>query len=164
MAKMIIDCADPNDMEAVDRAIEKAIGSCNVTHFRQHQEMVRSGVSNSERGSARKIAEETGENPGTVRQRIMRGKKEVVHPVPPATNDSEPTQPKEPKWLSQCRSLFYAAINKRLVRIKNRGKTGMAGLNKIISDHAARSGVPKKILTNWYFKKLEEINDEQNGD
>ena len=90
MAKMVIDCADPNDMDAVDRAIEKAIGSCNITYFRQHQAMVGASVSSSERESSRIIADEAGEDPESVRNKIRKGKVEVgiEYPDTPIENES----------------------------------------------------------------------------
>ena len=77
MAKITIDCSDPNDLAALESAIEEAVGKCNVTYFKQAQELQEAGVVLSERAAARKIAEETGEPVPTVRSRIKAGKKEV---------------------------------------------------------------------------------------
>ena len=35
MAKIVVECADPNDPEAVQAAIEEMTGKCNITYFRQ---------------------------------------------------------------------------------------------------------------------------------
>ena len=81
MAKIIIDCADPNDLKKVESLVEQTVGKCNTTYFRQHQGMVEAGTSKSKSESARIIAEDLGESPGAVRKRIERGEKEIGQPV-----------------------------------------------------------------------------------
>lgn len=80
MVTLNIDCVDPNDYEKVVEAAEKAAGSCNITYAKQHEEMVKAGTSKSRKESSRKIAKESGETPGAVEQKIMRGEK-ALHPV-----------------------------------------------------------------------------------
>jgi|GEM_PF-2943364 hypothetical protein len=75
MAKILIDCADPNDLAAINEAAEQAAGKCNVTYYNQHEAMVEAGLSSSQRESARIIAEEAGDSEEAVRKRIERGKK-----------------------------------------------------------------------------------------
>lgn len=77
MAKIVVECSDPNDLDAIEAATEQFIGRCNTTYFRQHQAMVEAGVSENKSESARKIAEETEETPEAVRTRIRRGEKEA---------------------------------------------------------------------------------------
>ena len=48
--------------------------------------MNEAGTTKSQRGSARRIAKDTGETSGAVRRRIQRGEKEVAQPVPPKKN------------------------------------------------------------------------------
>jgi hypothetical protein len=82
MAKIVIDCADPNDFAAVVESAENAAGSCTVTYAKQHLEMQKSGTSQSQRESARIIAKDSGESEGAVRRKIQRGLQEVAHDVP----------------------------------------------------------------------------------
>jgi len=82
VAKIVIECADPNDFEAMIQAAQEAAGKCNITYAKQAEALKEAGVVKSEREAARKIAEETGENEETVRKRIYRGKTEMGTPVP----------------------------------------------------------------------------------
>jgi hypothetical protein len=77
MAKIVVECSNPNDLNEVEAIMDQVAGRCNITYFKQHQGMVDAGVSESQRESARKIAEGTGETPEAVRSRIRRGEKEV---------------------------------------------------------------------------------------
>lgn len=86
MAKMVVECQDPNDLDSVERAVEFAVGRCNVTYYKQAKQMVGQGVANSKHDAAKKLAEDTGESVGAVRQRIDRGQREVAQPVQPQQN------------------------------------------------------------------------------
>ena len=72
MAKVFIDCNYLNDPEAITRAVVKVIGKCDITYFRQHEEMLKTGKSKSERESARIMAQESGETVNAVHNRIKR--------------------------------------------------------------------------------------------
>lgn len=87
MAKIVVECADPNDLSAVEEAVEQSVAKCNITYFNQHQALVEAGKSSSQRQSAKIIAEETGETSETVRNRIRRGKMEVGHVDPPQKDE-----------------------------------------------------------------------------
>jgi hypothetical protein len=80
MAKITVECSNPNDLSALEAAVEQAAGRCNITYFKQHEALVDAGKSTSQRDSARKIAEETGESPAAVESRIRRGKDQVRQP------------------------------------------------------------------------------------
>lgn len=82
MAKIVVECADPNDLDAVESAAEKFVGKCNVTYFKTHQALKEAGTSESVRQSARIISEDTGESEGAARMRINRGQAEVERLVP----------------------------------------------------------------------------------
>ena len=77
MARIILDCADPNDFKSILELAEKAAGRCNVTYANQAQALIDAGTVKSEREAARKIAEETGEPEKTTYTRIRRGKEEL---------------------------------------------------------------------------------------
>jgi len=79
MAKIVIDCADPNDFAKVVESAEKAAGSCTITYAKQHLEMVEKGTSKSVRESARIISEDSDETPKAVEHKISRGLKEMPH-------------------------------------------------------------------------------------
>ena len=82
MAKIVVECADPNDLQEIEKSVLDGVGRCVITYFKQHQVMIDAGKSKSERESARQIAEETGESPEAVRKKISRGKTQVGQPVP----------------------------------------------------------------------------------
>jgi len=84
MAKMTIECADPNDFKSVLELAEQAVGKCNITYANTAKALIEAGTVKSEREAARKIAEGTDEPVETVRHRIKEGKKEVggVSPKP----------------------------------------------------------------------------------
>ncbi|MCJ8501030.1 hypothetical protein [Desulfatitalea alkaliphila] len=77
MARITIDCADPNDFAQIVEKAEQAAGRCNVTYAKQAAALVEAGTVRSERAAAQQIAEETGEPVNTVRAMIQRGKSEV---------------------------------------------------------------------------------------
>lgn len=79
MAKIVIDCADPNDFAQVVESAEKAAGSCTVTYAKQHLEMVEVGTSGSIRESSRIIAEDSDETPKAVEHKIHRGLDGLPH-------------------------------------------------------------------------------------
>jgi len=81
MAKIVVECSNPNDMDEVEALVDQVAGKCNVTYFKQHQGMVEAGTSKSKSESARIIAEDTEESHGAVRKRIERGEKESGQPV-----------------------------------------------------------------------------------
>lgn len=83
MAKIMIDCANPNDFQEVIKQAEKAVGNCTITYAKRDIELQDKGISSSTRESARIIAEETDESPDAVRMKINRGKKRLEQPVPP---------------------------------------------------------------------------------
>jgi len=77
MAKIVVECADPNDPKAVEAAIEEMTGKCNITYFRQAEKMKATGKAKSDLDAAKKIAKDTDESEEGVRQRIRRGREEV---------------------------------------------------------------------------------------
>jgi len=79
MAKILISCKDPNDLDELYRRIDDAAGRCNITYFKQHEKMIEAGKSKSVRETARKISAETGESFNSVHHRIRRGQEEVCH-------------------------------------------------------------------------------------
>jgi len=83
MARIVVECANPNDPQAVEAAMEDMVGKCNVTYFKQAEKMKEAGKATSDREAARKIAKDTGESDGAVRLRIQRGRDEVAQGVPP---------------------------------------------------------------------------------
>ena len=94
MAKIIVECIDPNDLEAIEQVSEQIAGKCNVTHYRTSEAMKKSGAAKSTFDSAKQISEATGEPLGTVRDRISKGEKKVVgvqQPPPTPSNHTEIT-------------------------------------------------------------------------
>lgn len=77
MAKIVVECTDPNDLDAIEKASEQIVGKCDVTHYRTSEAMKESGAAASTYDSAKKIHKITGEPLGTVRYRIKKGKQEV---------------------------------------------------------------------------------------
>lgn len=77
MAKIVVECTDPNDLEALEEAADQMAGRCNVTYFRQAAEMVDKGIAKSQYDAAKQIASQSGETVKAVEHRISRGKKEV---------------------------------------------------------------------------------------
>ena len=77
MAKIVVECSDPNDLEAIEAASEQFVGRCNVTYFKQAQAMQQIGSAKNNLDASKKIATETGETSEAVRHRIRRGKNEV---------------------------------------------------------------------------------------
>jgi len=77
MAKIVVECQDPNDLDAVEQAVESAVGRCNITYYKQAKQMIEQGVANSKNDAAKKIAEDTGESQEAVRHRIRSGEDEV---------------------------------------------------------------------------------------
>jgi len=92
MARIVVECSNPNDLEAIVDAVELAAGKCPVTYFKQAKKLQEVGAVKSERAAARKIAEETGESPESVRQRIIDGKRSVVLKEPKESKHPETIQ------------------------------------------------------------------------
>jgi len=92
MARIVVECSNPNDLEAIVDAVELAAGKCPVTYFKQAKKLQEVGAVKSERAAARKIAEETGESPESVRQRIIDGKRSVVLKEPKESKPPETIQ------------------------------------------------------------------------
>ena len=88
MAKIVVGCSDPNDLEAVEAASDQFQGKCNVTYFRQAQAMVEAGAAKTLHDASKKIAEDTGETQRTVETRIYRGKERVTQPAEPRADRS----------------------------------------------------------------------------
>ena len=80
MAKIVIDCPDPNnpDVDGILKQVEKR--GCSVKYFHDAEALQQSGNATSRRDAARKIAEHTGENPSAVETKIRRGETKVRHP------------------------------------------------------------------------------------
>lgn len=92
MAKIVVECSDPNDLDAIEEATEEFVGRCNITYFRQAQALQDAGTAQSEREASRIIAEGTGESEETVRYHVRQGAKEVVGGQPTTTTPLNNTQ------------------------------------------------------------------------
>ena len=79
MAKIVIDCADPNDFTKVVESAERAAGSCTITYAKQHLEMVKAGTSRGVSESARIISDDSDDTPQAARRKIQRGLCEIAH-------------------------------------------------------------------------------------
>jgi len=101
MAKIVVECSDPNDLDAIEKASEQIQGRCNITYFKQHKAMVEVGISKSERESARIIAKDIGETEGAVRRRIQKGKQAVAPVVP--------LKPKKPEFNKTNENIEWAS-------------------------------------------------------
>jgi len=88
MAKIVVECSDPNDLQAVEAATDQFQGKCNVTYFRQAQALVEAGAAKSLKDASKKMAEDVGETPGSVEERVYRGKKSLQQPVAPRADRS----------------------------------------------------------------------------
>jgi len=81
MAKMVIECANPNDFAQVAESVEKAAGSCTITYAKQHLEMVYAATSKSITKSAKIISQDSDESEDAVRMKIHRGLNKIEHDV-----------------------------------------------------------------------------------
>ena len=80
MAKILIDCGNIEDFEALEKLVDDVImraKSCNITYFKQAQARIEAGVASSKAEASRQIAEETGEKPENVRWKIRDGEKKL---------------------------------------------------------------------------------------
>lgn len=84
MAKVYVDCADPNDLASLEASFEQLQGKCDITYFRQAKGLMETGLVDSLRAAERHIAQETGETPSAVHARVQRGQKKLVHGEPPS--------------------------------------------------------------------------------
>ncbi len=92
MARIVIECADPNDFTSVIESAEQAVGNCTITYAKQHQELVSAGKSKSVSESARIIASDSEETPESVRNKIRRGEQEISgHNNQTSKNNEEST-------------------------------------------------------------------------
>jgi len=112
MAKIVVECADPNDPKAVEAAIEEMTGKCNITYFQQAEKMKKVGSASSDLDAARKIAKDIGESEEAVRQRIMRGRQAIVQ-----GEQANQTQQDQKFILNQARQI---KTERREERIKTR--------------------------------------------
>jgi len=102
MAKIVIDCADPNDLDAMYQSIEDAAGKCNITYFKQHEKLVEAGKSKGVRESSRIIAKDEGVSEESVRNRIRDGKNKVCVDHPETFSKTEPNSaPEKPSLTHQ---------------------------------------------------------------
>ena len=85
MAKVYVDCADPNDLASLEASFEQLQGKCDITYFRQAKGLMETGLVDSRRAAERHIAQETGETPSAVHARVQRGQKKLVHGEPPSS-------------------------------------------------------------------------------
>jgi hypothetical protein len=91
MAKIVVECSDPNDLQAVEAATDQFQGKCNVTYFRQAKAMVDAGTAKTLHDASKRIAEDTGESEEAVRHRVRRGLKKVgQHGQPRADTSARP--------------------------------------------------------------------------
>lgn len=102
MAKVYVDCADPNDLASLEAAFEQLQGKCDITYFRQAKGLMETGLVDSRRAAERHIAQETGETPSAVHARVQRGQKKLVHGEPPSptpllSNEIQENQEPEPR-------------------------------------------------------------------
>ncbi len=112
MAKMMIDCSDPNDLKALQEAVERKAGSCSITYARQHQALVDAGRSKSVAESSRIIAAETGETFQAVQHRVHRGlQREELEKAPPVKDRVQPPKTVGMKRLTpRAKSLMKNAL------------------------------------------------------
>jgi len=99
MAKIVIDCADPNDFTKVVESAEKAAGSCTITYAKQHLEMVKAGTSGSVRESGRIISEDSDESEDATRMKIHRGLNKMEHDVPQKSKPPEIVEDTTPEII-----------------------------------------------------------------
>lgn len=78
MAKIMIECGNPNDYSEIVEAAEKAAGSCTVTYAKVAQEKIEAGQARSVLDAAKQIAPETGESVQAVRRKIQEGQKKIA--------------------------------------------------------------------------------------
>ena len=81
MARIVIECVDPNDFTSVIESAEQAVGNCTITYAKQHLELVDAGKSKSVSESARILASDSEETPQSVRRKIQKGEILISAPV-----------------------------------------------------------------------------------
>lgn len=89
MAKIIVDCPDPNNPKDIEKAAEEMVGKCNITYYRQAEQLQKKGKVVGDREASREIAKETGESEEAVRHRIRKGKDQVGPGGPEALTQSD---------------------------------------------------------------------------
>jgi hypothetical protein len=100
MAKIMIECGNPNDFSEIVEAAERAAGSCTVTYAKVAQEKIEAGQARSVLDAAKQIAPETGESVQAVRRKIQEGQKKVAQDgqlLQPAETTAETTKSNEIK-------------------------------------------------------------------
>ncbi|UCG07113.1 MAG: hypothetical protein JSV83_00190 [Desulfobacterales bacterium] len=133
MTQLVIECSDPNDLAALERAVEESVGKCSITYAKQAKKMQEVGVAKSDRAAARKISEETGEPLESVRTRIRRGKKKMGSGEPKKSSGGKRNFSQETLWKRAGKKLdavcSYMSENcevqadvdeKLMIKIKNR--------------------------------------------
>jgi hypothetical protein len=138
MSKIMVECSNPNDLKELEAVMEQAAGKCNVTYFKQHAAMVEAGKSTGQRDSARQIAEETGDSPGAVEQRILRGKKQLLQPVAPPL-DEQSADPKALLPVSNAWQFSQMAIS-QLERIQPDDPGAIKALTEVQQEIERRLG------------------------
>ncbi len=78
MAKVVVECADPNDLDSIEQAVDQIAGRCNVTYFKQAQALKQTGAAKSTSEAARIISSDTGESEQAARRRIQEGEKKIA--------------------------------------------------------------------------------------
>jgi len=134
MAKIVVECADPNDPKAVEAAIEEMTGKCNITYFKQAEKMKKAGSASSDRDAARKISKDSGESEEAVRQRIMKGREQVVQGEP-----LNQTQQDQKFILNQARQI-------KTERREERVKTREQQKEEIIQESPPLQGEKYKLI------------------
>lgn len=136
MAKITIECADPNDLQALTAAAEQAAGRCTIIYAKRAKALVDAGACKSERAAARHIADETGEPIETVRSMIKRGNKKMGAGAPKTTQ----TDPKDPSILSRH------IKNARMVsHADGFGTMAIAALKRIEKDDPAKWATLERV-------------------
>ena len=155
-------CGTPGDgIEEILKRFADQESRCKIRTAETAKAMIESGAVNSEREAARVIAEQTGENENTVRQRIKRGKK-VGTPVPTPKTEPEKDQnqidhetPAQAERRKKARETAKHYAKKALIAAVESGLEKKLHLNDSVTvAYSTSAGSGKILVAEVTFKKI----------
>jgi hypothetical protein len=181
MAQLLVHCADPNNLKALEEAIHESAGRCNVTYYNQAEAMMEAGSAKSLHDASKQIAAQTGESPKVVENRVYRGKQKKVpqgeeHPKPKlvvAHDDQQlttekPVKAKPPAKKNPRQSKNYktkADLWKDLGKANTLARLLLGTLPPLVPhlkdyvDGGLKPGPELKVTINDVLDKLEVLSD-----
>jgi hypothetical protein len=145
MAKIMIECPDPNSPDLADIERQVAEKGCRVRYFQDAEALIESGQATSRRDAARQIAESTGEHPSAVETKIRRGEEEVRQP----DADTDLVSPKGRRYTIHDKNMELNDLYERDKPRQDRMKEVAEILGvELPEDTFERGSTIKKVATN----------------